>query len=54
LDLTRRASRAARGARQLAVYRSLLSPRTLKADDLLDGEDVLPGFSGPVIELFED
>ena len=38
----------------MAVYRSLLSPRTLKADDLLDGEDVLPGFRVPVIELFED
>jgi Uma2 family endonuclease len=34
-----------------AVYRSLLSPRTLGPDDELDGEDVLPGFRVRVGEI---
>ena len=38
---------------RVTVYRSLLRPRILTRDDALDGEDVLPGFSVAVSELFD-
>jgi Uma2 family endonuclease len=37
----------------VAVYRSLLSPRTLLEGDTLEGEDVIPDFRAAVTELFE-
>jgi Uma2 family endonuclease len=37
----------------VTVYRSLTDVRTLHADEMLDGEDVIPGFSVRVGELFE-
>lgn len=40
-------------AETVAVYRSLLSPVTLAAKDILDGEDVVPGFQTTVAQLFE-
>ena len=40
-------------AEAVVVYRSLLLPRTLTETDLLDGEDVVPGFRAAVLELFE-
>lgn len=36
----------------VTVYHSLLDPRVLTAADALSGEDVLPGFSCQVAELF--
>jgi Uma2 family endonuclease len=36
----------------VTVHRSLLSPKTLSGPDVLDGDEVLPGFSAPVAELF--
>jgi len=39
--------------RRVTIHRSLLSPRLLGTADTLDGEDVLPGFSVKVSELFE-
>jgi Uma2 family endonuclease len=39
--------------RRVTVYRTLLAPRTLAEDGQLDGEDVVPGFSVPVAELFD-
>jgi Uma2 family endonuclease len=41
-------------ARNVRVYRSLLEPRALGPEDLLDGEDVLPGFRVRVSELFDE
>lgn len=41
------------GSEQIAVYRSLLAPRILRPEDLLDGEDVVPGFQVSVREIFE-
>lgn len=38
---------------QITVHRPLLSPRTLKGEDRLEGEDVVPGFAVTVAELFE-
>ena len=38
--------------RSVTVYRTLLSPRRVSGDEALDGEDVLPGFSVKVSELF--
>jgi Uma2 family endonuclease len=38
--------------RLVTVYRTLLSPRRVSGDEALDGEDVLPGFSVKVSELF--
>lgn len=38
---------------EIQVFHSPFSPRVLAADELLDGEDVLPGFSVRVSELFE-
>lgn len=35
------------------AYRSLLGPRTFEGDDVLEVEDVLPGFRTTVAELFE-
>jgi Uma2 family endonuclease len=38
---------------QVSVYRELLAPRRLDAEEELDGEDVLPGFRVRVREIFE-
>jgi Uma2 family endonuclease len=38
--------------RQITVYRSRDSVRILTDDDTLDGEDVVPGWSAPVRDLF--
>lgn len=38
--------------RTVTVYRSLTEVRTLHEQDTLDGEDVVPGFSCPIQELF--
>ena len=40
-------------SRCVAVYRELLHPRILKRDETLEAEDLLPGFSVRVGELFE-
>ncbi len=40
-------------ARAVTVYRSLLAPRTLIGSDVLEGEDVVPGFCLEVAEIFE-
>jgi Uma2 family endonuclease len=40
------------GPRSVVVYRALLSPRTLLGHDVLDGEEILPGFRLPIAELF--
>ena len=40
--------------REVTVYRTLLAPRTFAASDVLDGEDVLPGFRIEVGELLGD
>jgi len=37
--------------RIVSVYRSLLSPRRIAADGVLNGEDVLPGFSFPIVDV---
>ena len=37
----------------ITIYASLLSPRIVASDGILDGEDVVPGFEIPVAELFE-
>jgi len=39
--------------RTVTVYRSLKNVRVLTRDEMLDGDDVLPGFTVPVKELFE-
>lgn len=36
----------------VTVYRSLVSLKVLRPGDALDGEDIVPGFSMPVVELF--
>jgi Uma2 family endonuclease len=38
---------------EIQVFRSPFTPRVLAADGSLHGEDVLPGFSVRVSELFE-
>jgi Uma2 family endonuclease len=38
----------------IRAYRSLADVRTLGQNDLLSGDDVLPGFCVPVSRLFED
>ena len=38
--------------RAVAVYRTLLDPKRLGDSDVLEGEEVLPGFSVKVAELF--
>ncbi len=38
---------------EVSVFRSPFAPRILAGTDLLDGEDVLPGFSIAVGEIFE-
>lgn len=40
-------------AETVAVHRSLLSPRRLGGEEILEGEDVLPGFRVRVARLFE-
>lgn len=37
----------------VTVYKPNQEPWTLRAEDTLDGDDVVPGFSVPVRELFE-
>ena len=37
----------------VTVYRSLLAPRVMGEDDLLDGDDVVPGSSIRAGEIFE-
>lgn len=39
--------------RSVSVYRDALNPRILRGDDVLSGEDVVPGFELRVSELFE-
>lgn len=41
-------------SRTLTVHRPGQKPRTLRADEIVDGEDVLPGFSCPVAWFFRD
>jgi Uma2 family endonuclease len=36
------------------IYHSMQPDKTLKSGDLLDGEDIVPGFSYPVAELFAE
>jgi Uma2 family endonuclease len=38
---------------EVSVFRSPFAPRVLAGTDLLDGEDVLPGFSVTIAEIFE-
>ena len=40
-------------AKTVVEYRSLLSPRRLEEDDVLEGQEVVPGLSLRVGELFE-
>src|SRR5262245_8455972 len=40
--------------RAVTVHRTLLSPRRLGAEAVLEGEDVVPGFAVRVAELFEE
>lgn len=40
------------GQRKGVVYRSLVEVRELGPDDMLDGEDVLPGFRCPLRDIF--
>jgi Uma2 family endonuclease len=35
------------------IYRSLLAPRRIGAEGVLDGEDVLPGFSAPLGRILD-
>lgn len=41
-------------SRTLTVHRPGEKPRTLRADETIDGEDVLPGFSCPIAWFFRD
>ena len=41
-------------ARCVQVYRSLTEVRTFLEKDIITGEDVLPGFSMPVVKIFEN
>jgi len=38
---------------EVSVFRSPFAPRTLAGADVLDGEDVLPGFAVTIAEIFE-
>jgi Uma2 family endonuclease len=38
---------------EVSVFHSPFAPRTLAGADVLDGEDVLPGFSVTIAEIFE-
>jgi hypothetical protein len=38
---------------EVSVFRSPFAPRVLAGTDVLDGEDVLPGFSVTIAEIFE-
>lgn len=40
--------------RTVTIYRSLLEARILTITDVLDGQDVVPGWQMPVAEMFED
>lgn len=40
-------------ARTISAYRSLTDIREFTANDTLPGDDILPGFSVPVVRLFE-
>ena len=39
--------------RTVTVYRSLKDVKVLRADEIISGEDVLPGFERRVGEIFE-
>jgi Uma2 family endonuclease len=39
-------------SRNVTVYRAGREPRVLEQNEVLDGEEVLPGFTCPVSELF--
>ena len=39
-------------SRNVTVYRAGREPRVLEENEILDGEDVLPGFTCAVSELF--
>jgi Uma2 family endonuclease len=39
-------------SRTVSVFRPDAAPRTLGEGDILDGGDILPGFSLPVAEIF--
>jgi Uma2 family endonuclease len=39
---------------QVQVFRSPLTPRSVARDELLDGEDVVPGFRVALSEIFGD
>lgn len=41
-------------SRSVLAHRAAQEPRTFREGDILDGEDVLPGFRIPVEELFRD
>lgn len=40
------------GTRSVTCYRTLLQPRRLAGEDVLEGEDILPGFSIAVAAIF--
>jgi Uma2 family endonuclease len=40
--------------RTVRIYRAIETARVLSAGDVLDGEEVLPGFAVAVAELFEE
>jgi Uma2 family endonuclease len=40
-------------AKSVSIYASLLTPHVLAEDEILDGGEVVPGFSVRVGELFE-
>jgi hypothetical protein len=40
-------------ARRAAVYRSLTDVRHIEADEALGGEDLIPGLSCPLADVFE-
>ena len=41
-------------ARRVYAYRSLVDLRELTETDTLSGDDILPGFTAPVIALFDE
>ncbi len=40
-------------ARAAVVYRSLSNARSVRADEMLDGEDLVPGFSCPLADVVD-
>lgn len=42
------------GSRTVTTYRTLLAPELRKGQDVLSGEDVIPGFEIAVAAIFED